>query len=81
MVSHPLTNFEKQWHYQNEQIYSRNDSPNITKDRVYVINLDENRSVGTHSIALYVNGNNVTYFDSFGVEYISKKKFKNIHRQ
>ena len=34
-------------------------------------------------MALYVNGNNVTYFDSFGVEYIPKEtekfmKYKNI---
>ena len=26
--------------------------------------------MGTHSVALYVNDNNVTYFDSFGVEQI-----------
>ena len=47
------------------------------KDGTYVINLDEYKSVGTLSLALYVNGNNVTYFDTFGVEYILKeiKKF------
>ena len=47
------------------------------KDGTYVINLDEYKSVGTLSIAFYVNGNNVTYFDTFGVEYILKeiKKF------
>ena len=28
-------------------------------------NLNEYESVGTHWIALYVNGNNVIYFDSF----------------
>ena len=37
---------------------------------VYIINLDEDESIGTHWIALYVNDNNVTYFDSFGVEHI-----------
>ena len=31
-------------------------------------NLDEHESVGTHWIAFYVNGDNVTYVDSFGVE-------------
>ena len=41
-----------------------------TKDGVYVINLDEFKSIGTHWIALYVNGNSRTYFDSFGVEHI-----------
>ena len=43
------------------------------KDGVYVINLDEFKSSGTHWIALCVNGDNVTYFGSFGVEYIPKK--------
>ena len=43
-----------------------------------VINLDDHKSIRTHWIALYVNGNNITYFDSFGVEHILKeiKKFK-----
>ena len=42
-----------------------------------MINLDEYESVGTHWIALYVNDNNITYFDGFGVEHIPKeiKKF------
>ena len=42
-----------------------------------MIYLDEYRFIGTHWIAFYVNGNNVTYFDSFGVDYIPKgiKKF------
>ena len=41
------------------------------------INLDGYKSIGTNWIALYVNDVNVTYFDSFGVEYIVKeiKKF------
>ena len=30
-------------------------------------------SIGTHLIALYVNDNNVTYFDRFGVEHIAKE--------
>ena len=42
-------------------------------DGAYVINLDEYRSIDTHWIALLVNGDNVTYFDSFGVEHIPKK--------
>ena len=44
----------------------------------YVINFDEYKSIGIHWIALYVNGNNAIYFNSFGVEHISKeiKKFK-----
>ena len=43
----------------------------------YVINLDEYESKRANCIALYVNENNVIYFDSFGVEHIPKviKKF------
>ena len=42
-----------------------------------IINLGEYELIGTHCIALYVNDNNVTFFDSFGVEHIPKeiKKF------
>ena len=77
MLTHPLTNSEIQKYYQNKHkfnaVYSRNNFPKI-KDGVYVINLDEYESVGTHWIALYVNGNNnAIYFDSFGVEHIPKK--------
>ena len=38
-----------------------------------IINFDEYKLIGTHWIALYVNGDNVTYFDSFWVEYIQKE--------
>ena len=42
---------------------------NLSKKQelTYVINLDECKSLRTHWIALFVNGENVTYFDSFGV--------------
>ena len=87
MLPHPLTNFEIQ-KYENEPkfngVYSRNNLSKI-KDGVDIVNLDEYESIGTHWIALHVNNNNVTYFDSFGVEHIPKeiKKFignKNIIR-
>ena len=86
MPRHPLTNFEIQCYYKKEPRfekpieipYSRNNLPQI-QDRTYVINLDEYKSIGTHWIALYINGNNVIYFDSFRVEYYQKNK-KN-HRQ
>ena len=29
-----------------------------------------------HWMAFYVNDGNVTYFDSFGIQHISNKKFK-----
>ena len=44
------------------------------KDGAYVINLDEYSDIGTQWVSLWVNyNNNVTYFDSFGVEHIPKK--------
>ena len=38
----------------------------------YIINIDECSDIGTHWFALHVNNNDVTYFDSFEVEYIPK---------
>ena len=67
MPPHPLTNFEIQ-KYQNgprfNGAYSRD---NLTKIKygAYTINLDE-YSIGTHWVALYVDNDDVTYFDSFG---------------
>ena len=76
MPPHPLTNIEIQKYYQNETrfngVYSRDNLPKI-KDRVYIINLDEYSDIGTHWIALYIQNNDVTYFDSFGVEHIPKE--------
>ena len=43
------------------------------KDGEYLINLDEYKSIGPHWIALYLNGNNATYFDSFIVKHIPKE--------
>ena len=77
MPPHPLTNFEIQKYYQNEPkfngVYSRDNLPDKIKDGAYIINLDEYSDIGTHWIALYVYNDNVTYFDSFGVEHILKE--------
>ena len=77
MTTHALTNFEIKAYYQNEPrfngVYSRDNLPDKIKDEGYVINLDEYCDTGTHWIALYVNNKTVTYFDSFGVEYIPKE--------
>ena len=43
------------------------------KDETYIINLDEYESIGTHWKALYVNAENITYFDSFEVEHVPKE--------
>ena len=79
MPYHPLTNFEIYKYYQNEpkfnnlnSVYSRKELSKI-KDGTNKKNLDEYESIGTHWIALYVNVENVTYFDSFGVIHIPNK--------
>ena len=76
MTLHSLTNFEIQKYYQNELrfngVYSRDNLPKI-KDGAYIINLDEYSDIGTHWVALYIQNNDVTYFDSSGVEHIPKE--------
>ena len=60
MPPYPLKNFEIEKYYQNEPkfngVYSTNNLPKI-KDRAYIINLDEYKSIGTHWIDLYVDNN------------------------
>ena len=92
MPRYLLTNFEIKKYYQNEPkfngVYSRNNLPKI-KNGAYIIYLDEFKTTATHWTALYVNGNNMIYCESFGVKHIPKeiKKFignkniiKNIYR-
>ena len=59
--------------YENEPrfngVYSRDNLQKI-EDGTYIINLDEYSDIGIHWVVLHVNNNNVTYFDSFGVEHI-----------
>ena len=63
-------------YYQNEPrfngVYLRDNLPRIT-DGAYVINLDEYSDIVTHLLALYVQNNDVTYFDSFEAEHIPKE--------
>ena len=65
-----------QKYYQNEPrfygVFSRDNLPKI-KDGAYIINLHEYSDIGTHWVALHVNDNDVTFFDSFGVEHIPKE--------
>ena len=80
MLLHSLTNFEIQKYCKKKPkfygVYSRSNLPNI-KNGTYVINLQEYKSTGAHWIAFDVNGDNLAYFDSFGVEDVPKeiKKF------
>ena len=66
-------------YYENESrfsgVYSRDNLSKI-KAGTYIKNLDEYSDIGTHWVALWVNNNNVTYFDSFGVEHIPKEIIK-----
>ena len=48
-------------------------APIAVKDGPYVINLDKYKSIGIHWIALYINGDNVTYIDCSGAEHIPKE--------
>ena len=72
---HPLANFEIQNYYENEPrfngVYWRDALPRI-KDGAYIINLDEYSNIGTDWIVLYIQNNDVTYFDYSGVERIPK---------
>ena len=81
MRLYPLNNFEIQKYYENElkfnDVYSRNNLSKI-KDAVCIINLDAYESAGAHWIALYVSVNNLSYFDSFGVEHIPKEIKKSL---
>ena len=78
MPPHPLINLEIQKYYQNRprfnSLYSRDNLPKI-KDGVYVINLDEYSDIGTNWVALYVQNNDATYFDFFGLELKKTKAF------
>ena len=77
MSSHSLTNSEIQkFFYQNKPkfngVYPGDNLPKI-KDGKYVINLDKYELIGTHWIALHVNGNKIIHFDSLWVEHITKE--------
>ena len=65
-----------QKYYQNESrfngVYSRDNLSKI-KDGAYITNLDEYSDLGTYWVTLYVNNNDATYFDSFGVNHIPKE--------
>ena len=89
-ATHPLTILEIKKYYQNEPkfngVHSRNNLSKI-QDGANVIHLDEYKSIGYALDNLYVNGNNIRYFDSFGIENIPKeikkfigKKKTNIYR-
>ena len=78
MPSHLLSNFEVQ-RYQKEPkfkcVFSRNNLLKI-KNGTYLINPDSYKSVGTHWIALYANGDNEHPLIALKLN-IFQKKFTN----
>ena len=70
-----LTNFEILY-YQNKPkfngVFSRNKLTKI-KDAAYAINLEVFKSIGTHWIVLYVNGNNIYYLIALEFDIFQKK--------
>ena len=72
MPPHPLTENYYQHNSYFNSVHSRDNLPKV-KDWLYLVNLDEHESAGAHWISLHVNGDNVTYFDNFGIGYIPKE--------
>ena len=76
MPPHHLTNFQIQKYYQNKPkfkgVYSRNILPKI-KNKICARNLDDQESIESHWIVFYVDVDNVTYFNRYGVGYIPKE--------
>lgn len=51
--------------------FSSNNLRNVEDER-NVINFEEQKLIGIHWIVMYVDGKNLTYFNSFGVKHIPK---------
>ena len=45
---------------------------------MYITNLDDKNSKGTHWVSLFIDRNTAVYFDSFGIEYIPLKVLNKI---
>ena len=72
-----MTNIDKKRYYQRERrfinVYSHDNLSNKIKDEDCIINLDDYSDIGSHWIALYMQNNDITYFDSSAVENILKE--------
>ena len=53
-------------------VYSRDNLPKI-EDGAFVTNLDDCSDIGTHWVTLFINNDDVIYFDSFGVEHVPEE--------
>jgi hypothetical protein len=47
-------------------VFARDKLPLTRQNGAYVINFDKDSQPGSHWVAVYVNGMNIEYFDSFG---------------
>ena len=77
-IFNTASSFEIQKYYQKNDprfngVYSRHNLPGKIKDAEYVKNLGKYSNIGAHWIDLYALNDNVTYFNSFGVEHIPKE--------
>ncbi len=63
--------------------YSKNELINLTpvKRECLLVNLENNDKAGTHHLALWKNGNDVRYFDSYGCPIPKEIEdyYKNFH--
>ena len=84
MLPHYLGNFEIQKCYHNHaERRSKNETrfdgvnsiDNLPKinNGAYIINIDEYSDIGANWIALYIQSNDITYFDRFEVENIPEE--------
>ena len=73
---HPLTNFEIVDYFRRVKgfngVFSRNNLPNL-KNGAYVINLDHSENTGTYWLVIFMEKDEVIYFDSFAVGYIPRE--------
>ena len=53
----------------------------LKKVEVYVINLDDKNSKGTHLVSLLIDINLAAYFVSFGIKYISLELLNKIREK
>ena len=76
MLPYLLINLEIQQYYQNRsrfnRVYSRNNILKIGKNATYAINHNVYGDSATLSVFWSFKSDDVTFFDSFGVEYFPK---------
>ena len=77
MPPHSLTNLEIIDYFSDEPrfngVYFRDNLPKTIKVGSYNLNLQDNLVPGSHWVTVFLKSNKVTYFNSFGVEYIPKE--------